>query len=114
MRLIDRMLVEETLHMCAQYLTPACREEFEEHRAKTFHSLVLQGKLHTVVRRMKEPETGGVLQPVERCINTGERVMELLRTKHPEAFPPTADSLYSFPNHQLDLVPVDITDITVT
>ena len=35
------MLVEETLCMCAQYLTEAHRDESEEHRAKTYHSVVL-------------------------------------------------------------------------
>ena len=36
-----RMLLEETLCTCAQYLTAARREESDEHRAKTYHSLVL-------------------------------------------------------------------------
>ena len=44
------MLVEEILHTCAKYLTAAHREESEENRAKTLHSLVLRGKLQTVVR----------------------------------------------------------------
>ena len=35
------MLVEETLNTFAQYLTAARREESDEHRAKTYHSLVL-------------------------------------------------------------------------
>ena len=43
------MLVEETLRICAQYLTSACREESEEHRDKTCHSLVIRGKLQTAV-----------------------------------------------------------------
>ena len=44
------MLVEETLRTCVQYLIAARREESEEHRAKTHHSLVLQLKLQTTVR----------------------------------------------------------------
>ena len=74
------ILVEETLGMCAQYLTAARREESEEHRAKTYHSLVLRGKLRTAVRWITERETGGVLQPAKLCTKTGERVMEVLRT----------------------------------
>ena len=41
------MFVEETLRTCAQYLTAACREESEENRAKTYHKMVLRGKLQT-------------------------------------------------------------------
>ena len=35
------MLVEETMRNCVQYLTAARREESEEHKAKTYHILVL-------------------------------------------------------------------------
>ena len=44
------MLVEETLLKCTKYLTVACREESEEHRTKTYHSLVLRGNLQKTVR----------------------------------------------------------------
>ena len=52
-------LVEEILRTCAQYLTPACREESEDHRAETFHILVLRGKLLMAVRCITEQETRG-------------------------------------------------------
>ena len=39
------MLMEETLRTYVQYLTVAHREDTKEHRVKTYHSLVLQGKL---------------------------------------------------------------------
>ena len=55
------MLVEDTLRTCTEYLTLAHREESAEHLAQTYHSLVLQGKLRTLVRRITERETGGVL-----------------------------------------------------
>ena len=58
-------MVENTLHMCAEYFTVAQRKETAEHRAQTFHSLVLRGKLQTGVRWITERETGGVLQPGE-------------------------------------------------
>ena len=38
----SRILVDETFCTLAQYLTAACREESEEHRASTFHILVIQ------------------------------------------------------------------------
>ena len=61
------MLVEDTLCTCAEYLASAQREETAEHRAQTFHSLVLRRKLQTAVRWIIEREMGGVLQPGERC-----------------------------------------------
>ena len=36
-----RMLVEDTLCTCTQYLTTARRQESEENRSQTFYSLVL-------------------------------------------------------------------------
>ena len=55
------MLTEDTLCTCTQYLTAARREDSNEHRAKTYHSLVLQGKLRTAVRWIMEQETGCLL-----------------------------------------------------
>ena len=64
------MLVEETLRTCTQYLATACVEECKYHRTKTYHSLVLQGNLRTVVRWITELETGGVLHTAELCTKT--------------------------------------------
>ena len=89
------MLVEDTLRACEEYLTVAQREETAEHQAQTYHSLVLRGKLRTAMRWITEWETGRVLQPGDRCTKTGDRVMEVLRAKHPEARTPTAASLDS-------------------
>ena len=68
------MLVGDTLRSCEEYLTAAQREETAEHRAQTYHSLVLRGKLRSVVRWITERETGGVLQLGDRCEKTGDRV----------------------------------------
>ena len=38
----------------------------------------------------------------------------MLRTKHPEVRPPTAASLDSYPDRPREIVPVDITNDTVT
>ena len=94
-------MVEETLHTCAQYLTAACREESREHRAKTYHILVLQGKMRTAVMSITKQEMGGVLQNEELCTKTRERLMEVLRIKHPEVRPPTASSLDTYPDRPL-------------
>ena len=65
------MLVEETLRTCVQYLASARREETEDHRAKTYHSLALQWKLWMAVRWIAKREIGGLLQPEELCTKTG-------------------------------------------
>ena len=54
-----------------------------------------------------------MIYPVEWCTKADERVMEVLRTKHPEACPPTEASLDSYPDRPPDLVHVDITNNTV-
>ena len=107
------MLVEDTLRACGEYPTVARREEMAEHRSQTYHILVLRGKLWTAVRWITEQETGGVLQPGDRCTKTGDRVMEVLRTKHPEARTPTSASLDLYPGRPPELTPVDITKDTV-
>ena len=76
------MLLEDTMRTCEEYLTVSQREETAEHWAQTYHSLVLHGKLQTAVRWITERETGGVLQPGDRCTKTGDQMMEVLRTKH--------------------------------
>ena len=106
--------MEETLRTCTQYLTAVRREDYEEHRAKTYHSLVLQGKLRMAVRWITERDKGGVIQPTDLCNKTGDRVMGVLHTKHPDSRPPTAASLDTYPDRPPELVPVDITDNTVT
>ena len=91
------MLVEDMLRSSTQYLTAVCREESAEHRAKTFYGLVLRGKLQTAVRWNTEHEKGGILIPGEQFTNTGERVLDVLRTKHPDARPPYAACLDAYP-----------------
>ena len=108
------MLVEDTLCTCAEYLAVARREETVEHRAQTYHSLVLRRNIWTEVRWITERETGRVLQPGYRCTKTGDRVMEVLRAKHPEAWTPTAASLDSYPDRPPELSPANITDDTDT
>ena len=90
------MLVEDTLRRCGEYVTVIWTEETSEHLNRMHHSLVLRGKLQTLVRWITDIETGGVLQPGDMCTKTGGPVMEVLRTKHPEAQTPTAASLDSY------------------
>ena len=85
-----------------------------EHQAQTYHSLVLRGKLQTAVWWITERETGGVLRTGDNCTKTRYRVMEVLRTKHPEAWTPTAAILDYYKGQPTELTPVDITEDTVT
>ena len=70
--------------------------------------------MRTAVKFITERETGGVLQPEELCTKTGERVMEVLCAKHPDARPPSTVTLDSYTDSTSELVPVDITEYTVT
>ena len=108
------MLVRDTLRSCEDYQTASWKAETAEHRAQTYHSLVLCGKLRLAVQWITEQDTGVVLQPGDRCEKTGDRVLEVLRAKHPEARTLTAASLTSYTGCPPDLTPVDITDDTVT
>ena len=54
-----------------------------------------------------------MFHPEDRCPKTGQPVSEVLRSKHPEALPPTARSLEAYGGKPLAMVPVDITDMTV-
>ena len=108
------MLVEDTLRSSNQYLTAVRREETAEHHTKTFHGLVLRSKLRTAVRWITEREKRGVLLPEEHCTKTGDRVLEVLHAKHPDAWPPSAACLDAYPGKPLEMVPVDITDNVVS
>ena len=60
-----------------------------------------------------EHETGGVIHPEELFINTGERVIDVLRNKQPDARPRTAASLDKYPYCPLEILPMYITKNTV-
>ena len=108
------MLVKENLCTCAQYLIATSREESYENRAKTHHNLVIRGKLRAAVRRITEHETGGLLHLEDPCTKTGDRVMEVLHTKHLDAHNPSVASLDTYMDRLPEFVPVDITNNTVT
>ena len=68
------MLVEDTAHTYAQYLSNRRGKDTVEHQAKIFHSLVLRGKLCYSILRITEGEKGGVFQPVDICPKIGKPV----------------------------------------
>ena len=107
------MLMEDTARTCAQYLSTSRGEDSLEHRAKIYHSLVLWGKLQSAVCCITEREKRGVIQPEDTFTKKGQPVLEVLRSNHPKAFLPTAQSLEADGGKPLEMVPVDITDVTV-
>ena len=108
------MLVVNTLRSCKEYLTAARREDTAKHWAQTYRSLVPCGKFRSTVRWITERETGGVLQSGYRYEKTGDRVLEVLRAKHLEAWTPMLACSESYTGRPPELTPVDITDDTVT
>ena len=90
------MLVDEILCTSAQYLTATYREKSEEHRAKTYHSLILIEKLRMAVKWITKQDTGRVLHPAEHCTKTGDRVIEVLHTKYPNKCPTSAAILDTY------------------
>ena len=91
----------------------AQNEEMAEHRAQTYHSLVLRVKLRMAVRWITERETGGYYSQGTSG-KMGPPVMEVLLTKHLEARTPTAASLDSYMGRPPETTQVDITKDTVT
>ena len=61
-----------------------------------------------------EQEMGGMMQLEGHCTKTGDRMMEVLRTKNMDTSPPSAASLDTYTGRPLELVPVDRTEDTVT
>ena len=59
-------------------------------------------------------ETGGMLQPEEHFTKYRERVMKVLRIKHPDTSPPSSSSLESYTVKPSELFPVDTKEDTVT
>ena len=55
-----------------------------------------------------------MLQPAELCTKIGEREMELVHTKHPDARPPSAAILDTYLDCPPELVPINIIDYMVT
>ena len=47
-----------------------------------------------------------MLQPAEHCTKMGDRVMEVLRTKHPDTHPLSEDSLDTYTGRPPELIHV--------
>ncbi len=52
--------------------------------AQKYNHMVHDGKLHATVRFTMACDGGGVLLPQDACIKTGQQVMEVLQSQHPD------------------------------
>lgn len=84
----------------------------EDHRAKVFHRLMIQGKIREAVRFITSRAGGGQMDPTERVGDSGRTVHDVLVSKHPhprEADLMTLPSLGDLP----ELVDLEVTETTV-
>jgi hypothetical protein len=63
-------------------------DRHRNNKLKTFLWLVVQGKLHAAVWYLTKQEKGGVLLPDDRDEKTGETILDVLQSKHPDARAP--------------------------
>ena len=64
-------------------------QETDETIARRFNSKVLSGHLQAACRGLTNRDGGGVLKPTDVCTKTGEKVLDVLKSKHPELRDPT-------------------------
>ena len=86
-------MVEETACTCKQYLSTNIQDKSGDQQVKTFHSLVLQRKLWTLVQWIMEREKCRILELGGACSNTGKSVMDMLWLKNTEYQSPLSSSL---------------------
>jgi hypothetical protein len=106
------MLTQDTERAALAQLARVRGIQTPEQRAKTYARLVLQGKLRAAVRWLTEREKGGVLLPDDLDSKTNEPVIDVLRSKHPDARVPDVSVLEAY-EILPDLQDVDITEETV-
>ena len=103
------MLVQDTERTALAQLAKAQGSSTPEQRAKVYARLVLQGKLRAAVCWITEREKGGILLPDEKDEKTGDTVLEVLQSKHPDARPPDAENFKAYETCP-DLLDLDITE----
>jgi hypothetical protein len=65
--------------------------EVSESTARTFHSMVIDGKLREALRMARGKGKGGPLRPNDKCSKTGQPVIDVMRSKHPKLGIPEPD-----------------------
>ena len=84
----------------------------DEQMSKTYTRLVLEGKLRQAVRFITQRDQGGVLQMAALDSKSGLPVLDVLKSKHPDAVIPPPEVLEEYESIP-SFVPLDITATTV-
>jgi citrate synthase len=84
------MLVQDTERTALAQLARIQGIETQDQQAKKFARLVLQGKLWSAVMWLTDGEKGGVLLQDDLDEKTGEHIIDVLKSKHPDAQVPDA------------------------
>ena len=106
------MLVQDTERTLTSLLTSKQGRLTTDQRAKIFHRKILRGDMRGTVRYLTEREKGGILMPIDTDEKSGDSVEAVLKSKHPDARTPTAETLPKY-NNLPDFVDVDITEDSV-
>ena len=106
------MLVQDTHRTAMAQLTKMQGKETEEQRGKTFSRLALQGKLRSAVRYLTERDGGEIMLPDEIDAKTGDTVLDVLQSKHPDMRVPDIALMEEYDTLP-DFVELDITADTV-
>jgi hypothetical protein len=106
------MLVEETLRSMESHLSSKQGSTTPEQRTRIFHQKVLRGNIRGAVRYLTDREKGGILYPDDLDEKTGNSVLSVIESKHPNARTPNADTLTAYPDLP-DFVDLDITEDSI-
>eukprot|EP00957_Ditylum_brightwellii_P194525 14816663-Ditylum_brightwellii.AAC.1 len=82
------MLVEDTIKVNKCQQPTGQQNELAEHICQVYTRMLLQGKLHQVVRWVTGRDKGGFLLPTDTDSKTCLPVGEVLLSKHPDPTPP--------------------------
>ena len=90
------------------------RQDADERVARKFNAQVLAGKVRSAVRQATDRSGGGLLDPFEMDVNTGNPVHQTLRDKHPEIHVPdlNSDDVHCFEDYENvpGMLPLHISD----
>ncbi len=76
--------------------------------ARKYNAMVLDGKLRATVGFATDRGGGEVLLPQDSCTKTGQPVMEVLRSQHPNTRIPNLEDPHCIAFEHYDEVPVKI------